>query len=358
MTLPRRLALMIVIVILSSTAASARAGEYAVYSCHPAVGNVNHAWNPSSNHGGMLAYANCASTDARTWNVGLVTRPTTVPGNAAATVPTGVQAGMTFVAPPGARLARMTYTQEWCGNGSFRSGVINDTGAWVRWGTMGFCHITDQPHYTLNLGGTSAVRIQTQCVFGPCAVGGSTLRAWATTRSVIMYVSDSTRPAVAFTGGTALHSRWLRGWADISIAASDNVGIREATVRLGGAAVDTAVKSCTYTVPAPCPRDARRVAVDTNVAADGARPLPYVVRDAAGNVAAVERTVLIDNTAPGAPIDLRSSSESRWVAMNGYGLTWRNPSRARPSPDRRRERWRSVRPAHRPKRGRVASTTL
>ena len=120
MTVPRRLALMIVIIILSSTAASAKAGEYAVYSCHPAAGNVNHAWNASSNHGGMLAYANCVSSDPRTWNIGLVTRPTTVPGNAAATVPTGVYAGMTFVAPPGARLARMTYTQEWCGNGAFR----------------------------------------------------------------------------------------------------------------------------------------------------------------------------------------------------------------------------------------------
>ena len=253
MTVPRRLALMIVIIILSSTAASAKAGEYAVYSCHPAAGNVNHAWNASSNHGGMLAYANCVSSDPRTWNIGLVTRPTTVPGNPGATVPAGAYAGMTFVAPPGARLARMTYTQEWCGNGAFGSGVINATGAWVRSGTIGFCHIVDQPHYTLNLGGTTAVRIQTVCVNGPCLVGGSSLRAWATTRSVIMYVSDSTRPAVALTGGSALRGGWLRGPVDVSVAASDNVGINSVSVYLGGATVTAPIMACNYTASRAMP---------------------------------------------------------------------------------------------------------
>ena len=52
----------------------------------------------------------------------------------------------------------------------------------------------------------------------------------------------------------------------------------------------------------------------------------YVARDAAGNVATVERTILIDNTAPAAPIGVRSSAEEPLGRVERLRLYWRNPN--------------------------------
>jgi hypothetical protein len=335
MTLPRGLALTIAIILLASAAAStAHAGEYPVYACHPAAGNVNHSWVAQANHGGMTAYTTCPTSDSRTWNVGLVTRHGTVPSNPNATVPTGSWAGQLFLAPPGAGLARISYSQEWCGGGGFRSGIMNGGGTWLRYGYVGWCELIDQPHYTLNLGGTSAVRVLTQCVTGPCHVGGTALRAWATTRSVIVTVSDATRPRIALTGGSALSPGWIRGDVDLVVGGTDNVGIRSAEYHVGGRLLGTALNACTYTLRVPCPGLSRRLPVNTRAVADGRQPLTVTVRDAAGNKSSSTRYVYIDNTAPSPPLSVRVLGGSGWRNRNSYSVSWRNPNQTGIAPIR------------------------
>ena len=60
MQLPLRVALVITIILIAGAGATpASAGEYAVYACDPAHGNVNNSWQCLSNRRGILVYVAC-----------------------------------------------------------------------------------------------------------------------------------------------------------------------------------------------------------------------------------------------------------------------------------------------------------
>ena len=191
MSPPRRLALMILIVLLAGAgAAPALAGEYSVHACDPAVADINHSWTASANHGGMVAYANCpAATVGPAWNLGLVTRYVPVPNG---TVPQGAYSALTLQAPPGASLSRIAVTHTFCAWAGFRTGLMNAAGVWIRSLGTATCGSFDPAQFGFSLGGTSQVRLVTQCIKGPCNVGSPNLVAWASLRSATVWIADGT----------------------------------------------------------------------------------------------------------------------------------------------------------------------
>ena len=91
MTTARRLALIVLFILLTASRATpASAGQYAVYACYPGIADVNRSWVPLTNHGGMIARANCpvptSVTNGR--EQGLFTRHKLV-SNPRATIPGG-----------------------------------------------------------------------------------------------------------------------------------------------------------------------------------------------------------------------------------------------------------------------------
>ncbi|MGH2945045.1 MAG: hypothetical protein ACRDPC_02040 [Solirubrobacteraceae bacterium] len=330
-----RLALLIVVVLLAAAgAAPALAGEYPVYACEPSAGDVNRSWVREWNHGGVTSYANCPLPwdEFRSWNRGLVTRHAVVPDNPNATIPTGSFAALVFHAPPGAALARVTYHHEWCGWDGYRAGIANAAGTWLRYAGPHSCGSWEPNPFTLDLGGTSAVKLMTACVAGPCGVGGGTLRAWATLRSATMIVADHTTPNVSLTGGSALASGWRRGVVGVSASAWDNVGIRSVQLLIGGRVVEASANACDYTFTTPCPNFGGVWSLDTRVVADGRHALALKAEDSARNWATTSRTILVDNTPPPAASRLTVSGGTAWRRSNNFSIRWRNPRQAGVAP--------------------------
>jgi hypothetical protein len=330
MTLPRRLALMLVLVLIAAAgAAPALAGEYPVYACEPGAGDVNRSWHRHWNHGGIEAYAHCPpGAETRSWNRGLVTRNKLVPADANATIPAGAWAALAFYAPAGASLSRITYTNELCGWGGFRAGIMNAANQWLRWSGPNVCGSWMGPHETLQLGGTTAVKLVTTCLYGPCRIGGPKPTGYATLRSATVVVADYTAPSVTMSGGTALAPGWRRGVVTVGAHASDNVGIRYIDAVLAGRRLDARSNTCDHTLAVPCPSLSSPLSIDTSVVPDGRQTLLVRGQDSADNWTTASRSILVDNNAPAGPIDLSLVGGEYWRASNSFSLTWKNLSQA------------------------------
>jgi hypothetical protein len=327
MTTARRLALIVLFILLTaSRAAPASAGQYTVYACYPGIADVNHSWVPLTNHGGMIARANCpvpaSVTNGR--EQGLFTRHKKV-SNPNATVPQGSFSTWAFVAPRGAVLASITYQEAMCAADGFKAGIRNAAGAWLFSRPQPCKPVrmsTASPRF-LNLAGTRAVLLMTQCVKGPCKVGGG-LHAAATLQSIKVAVADSTPPRIRFTGGSALTPGWKRGNVAISLAASDNVGVRHAEIARRAPITGINVP-CDFTRARPCPDANFRFDVDTSGIPDGRRAIFLRAVDAAGNWATRSLVVPVDNTPPVQPGSLRLLGTSGWRRENAFPVGWINP---------------------------------
>ena len=268
MTLPRRFALMLILILIAGAgAAPAFAGEYPVYACEPAVGDVNSSWEAYSSDSALPVYANCPPTGAlEAWNRGLVTRAAMVNGS----VPANAHARLTFSAPPGAGLSRMTYSHRFCGGSSFQAGLMNNAFQWLHWAPPGQCGtLVDSPH-SISLGGTPAVHLMTWCAASRCTLGTNAPAGYAAMRSATVWVADATTPNVAVTGGSATTPGWKSGVIDMALAASDNVGIRSRRGRTRERrALGTRPESATPHSSYQCPNVAPHIAVDTRGAPDG-----------------------------------------------------------------------------------------
>ena len=199
----RRFALLILIIILAGAgAAPANAGEYTVQSCNPALGYRGTGWAAASSHPHMAVYDNCLPAASNPpWNTGLVTR-NGVASDPKATVPQGAYSAWTFRAPTGAKLSRISYHHEFCGWAGFKAGITNASGTWLHAAGPSVCGSPVSPNYTLALGGATAVQLRTQCVDGPCDVGDG-LHGYATLNNVAVTISDTTKPTLTITGGSA-----------------------------------------------------------------------------------------------------------------------------------------------------------
>ena len=229
----RRFALLILIIILAGAgAAPAQAGEYTVQSCNAALGYRGTGWAAASSHPHLAVYDNClpgAGTPA--WNAGLVTR-NGVASDPKATVPQGAYSAWTFRAPTGAKLSRIGYHHEFCGWSGFKAGIASASGTWLHASGPAACGTMAAPDFTLALGGATSVQLRTQCVAGPCKVGDG-LNAYGTINNVAVTISDTTKPSLAITGGSATTPGWKRGLVTVAYSATDNVGIARVSISAG-----------------------------------------------------------------------------------------------------------------------------
>lgn len=238
----RRLAIATLLAALAAAATpgAASAGEYPVYACEPAFGDVNHSWFAESNTPKMTAYTACPVpwSETRTWNQGLVTRPSVTSGYSDH-VGYLSYALLRLRAPAGASLSRMTYQHTFCAGAQWEAGLLNDSNQWLHASSPGTCGTFLSSPYTLALNGTRSVALATICATSSCELGGS-LYSWASMRSATVWIADSTRPSVAISGGSLVANGWHRGTQSVAITAADNVGVRHLDLAVGGKPAATA----------------------------------------------------------------------------------------------------------------------
>ena len=206
MQLPLRVAFVITIILIAGAGATpASAGMYAVYACDPAHGNVNNSWQSYSNRRGILVYAACTRHRGSLgpWDHGLVTRAMVNRKDKRAKIPRGASARWVFRAPPGATLSHVNYIGSYCGKFGL-TGVLQADLVPVNWwyDPKGVARCSTTPRATTTpLLFRTAASLRTYCIGRPCAVGGGTARAWATMRSIAVYVIDS------YAAGRERHGR-------------------------------------------------------------------------------------------------------------------------------------------------------
>ena len=323
------------ILLAGAGATPALAGEYPVYACEPAHGDVNRSWTASSSHAAVTAYANCpvAPSEIRAWNQGLVTRSAILGSTPGATVPYGAYGALTFRAPAGATLARMSYSHTFCGGASFKAGLVNGSLAWLHASGPSACGTLIASPYTLSLGGTNAVLLITSCQRTTCRVdSASSPYGYATMRSATVWVRDWTTPSITVTGGSAVTQGWKSGVVTVGAQFTDNVGIQSVELRHGTRVVDDGRTVCDFTRPVPCPNHAGTLTIDTRSTADGIQPFALKARDAAGNESGRTFTVSIDNTPPGPPLEPNVREGSGWQRRNAFSVSWRNPPQTGTAP--------------------------
>lgn len=82
----------------------------------------------------------------------------------------------------------------------------------------------------------------------------------------------------------------------------------------------------------PCSTSTGGIVVDTRIVSDGAQSLTIATQDSAGNWTSAARRVLVDNTAPAGPVELRSSAGDVWSAANSFSVAWTNPPQTGTAP--------------------------
>ena len=337
MTAARRFALLILLILLAGAGATpALAGEYVVVTCGPSFTDVNHAWVASASNPLMEAGANCPlpANEQDKYDLGLFTRPKRV-ANDNATVPPGAFSAMTFSAPPGATLSWINYEHHFCGGigSGFRAGLRTGEGTWLHYSSTGLCGTFVPSPTTTALGGTTRAVLMTQCVDGPCDIGGGTFRAWASMRTIRVAVSDSTAPQISLTGGSALTPGWKRGVVDLAFAATDNVGlvVRRACSRRRPSA--RATETCDFSKPRPCPDLRPRFGLDTRMVPDGRQTFVVRAKDAAGNWGTKS---LVDRGGQHGAAASRQCCRPRaapaGASQNGFSVAWRNPTETDAAP--------------------------
>lgn len=162
------------------------------------------------------------------------------------------------------------------------------------------------------------------------ATGDLRLRA----RSFDFTLRDDVAPSLAPPAGTLLGGGWIGGERTLAFAASDaGGGLTGVTAAFDSGAVLSSPSACTtvggrYARLQPCPlRRSGAWTVDTARLPDGARTLAVRARDAGGATVARAATVMVDNTAPAAPIEPAVVGGSAWRRANGFAVRWTNPGR-------------------------------
>jgi hypothetical protein len=324
----RRLALIIILVLLAGAGATpALAGEYPVYACDPAHGNVDGSWVGFTGGGGAIVEVHCPTpSGVNPWQQGLVVRH--IPG---VTSPRNAKAGVTFTAPPGASLSRMTYSHRFCGGYSFKTGLINAAGTWLHYSEPLGCGTLVQSPWSLDLGGTPWVTLLAICIRDSCP-GAPESSEYAEMDDVTVWVSDPTVPQLAITGGSATAPGWKRGLVNLDYRAADNTGISNTVVTSGAVVLDAQASTCSEVLAVPCPDRSGALGIDTRNLPDGTQTVALRTYDGASNYSTVTVPISVDNTAPSAPLRLELVGADEWRQSNSFSVSWMNPSQAGTAP--------------------------
>lgn len=324
--------------VLGPAAAPAAAGTYEVRVCDAAEDYSNRSWWGQVTHGGMANYASCP-TRGLDMN-GLVTRHAAQP--AGWTVPTGAASMWIFNAPPGAVVVGLrasarfeTQSHQWQVGLSNGSTLI--AGCWAQAAPHGGCGSHMLIDQYVPVPASPTIYTETLCVHGPCpasyASGGpGNVYARAILHGAVVTVAESNQPALTNPRGDLWTDRWIRGTQGVAFDASDPTGIKALRVYVDGQWKAGDIRGCDPAGTA-CPDGGGTYAVSTvDGVTDGEHTLTLQAIDRADNVAALSRTVRIDNTAPAGPQGLDVAGGEGWRSTNRFELNWRNPPQAGTAP--------------------------
>jgi hypothetical protein len=326
--------------------APASAGTYDVYACGGPAGAVQRAFAAFADPQ-MEAYSICPPQSAV--GTGIATKATSRGGIAAH----GAGAYQVFTAPSGASLESVGFNVGAIRLAAYWSvGLVAFDGDYNSDGDLPYgcyhggagCGV-GTPTFSIRVAaplfGHTRFRFETRC-FNPagCDVSASPFspanRALFSAANVVVRVQDQTVPQVAPHHGALWSADWHRGseaaWADVA----DNVGIVRVRLLADGGlaqALDFRDPSwpewaqCDFTLPKPC-KDFHPagLGLDTGTLADGEHHVRFEAIDTAGNVSAIERRILVDNTPPGKASNVAVEGGEEWRSTNDFTVRWANPA--------------------------------
>ena len=299
---------------------AASAGQYSVTACH---GNgVNNSWQTSRSNGYADAYIECPGGESigGRLTAGMAARNTGGPG----TAPGFSSAGVFFDAPAGARITRVTGEVNQTSTGGWHAGIRDiSMGRWLWCGTG--CQSTFGVWPRFDITGLSTSRVAALVVCGQSTCARDNIHALAALRKVNVVVGEDSAPRVAIGGGSLVAGGWRRGVQDVSVQASDGVGVRRTAVFIDGRLSDGSDRYCDQTRVVPCPNGSDGFRVETGTLTDGRHNLMAEAVDSAGNVSHVTQQIAVDNTPPSRPSGLSVDGGTGWRAANSFRLRWANP---------------------------------
>jgi hypothetical protein len=300
----RSLSLLLLVVssILLATPRPALAGSFAVTAC---FGLENASWAEVEPSPFVTAYTACPGgvvDVARPWSgEGLLVR--NVVGGAPA--PRGAWGAFEFAAPAGTSIAGLDFDARMLSNPGWHAGVRDVTRRrWLWCGAGCGSSVGLWIHRELRGLATQRVQALVRCAAARCS--RSTRHAFIALRNVRVLLDDPSPARIGAPRGGLLTagaggSGWLRGSQDVAFDASDDSGVSSARIALDGREIASQPRRCDFTRRVPCPDGPFGARFETRGWPDGQHVLRLVAFDAAGNPATVERTVRVDNTAPGEP---------------------------------------------------------
>jgi hypothetical protein len=287
----------------------AEAGSYSV------VGGCGN-WIP---HGGvvqvMTIYGACP---------GLVVRHVGGPFTTA----WGVMEYWEFLPPSGSRIGRVSMSGHLTGREGWQASVMADQGL-----VLDRCPGAGCPGgsktYSLATAplGRARLLLHLWCSRIPSCPNDRGLLGLADAQTIVVEIEDATAPAVALVGGDLL-SGWRRARGTVSLAASDNVGIKLDRLLVDGVPREQRARACSWGARIPCPNGAAGLSLDTTRIADGSHTLTVQAIDSADNIAGQSAVIRVDNTAPAAPISPTRAGGSGWRTTNDFTVSWFNPAQA------------------------------
>jgi hypothetical protein len=325
--------------------AAAEAGQYEVYSCGGPAGAAQNAFVPSADVM-MSAYSICPPSSGV--GTGIVTKASSNGGVA----PNGYGAYQVFVAPPGASLANVSFTV-----GAIRLSyqwtvgiVAYDAGDFFAgdypfgcYPWTSYCGI-GTPVFsipaTVNLYSHGRFRFETRCVSASgCDLSASGFspanRALFSAANVTVRVQDWSPPNIVPHHGALWSGGWHRGYEEAWSSYTDNVGIMITRLFVDGVPVqvqDYRDQSwpdwvrCNFTRPRPCVDvQPGGLSIESATVSDGPHTMRVEAVDAAGNVAALERRIDVDNTPPGKAAGPTVEGGDQWRSANDFAVRWGNP---------------------------------
>jgi hypothetical protein len=324
--------------------ATTRAGTYQVYACGGPAGAAQRSFTPSADPL-MEAYSICPPQNGV--GTGIATKASSRGGTAAY----GAGAYQVFAAPAGAALESVSFNVGAIRLAHFWSiGIVAFDGDFnvgdlpygCYYGRPG-CDVgtsTFSIRVAAPLFGHNRFRFETRC-FNPagCDVSASSFspanRALFSAANVTVRVQDETRPWIGPHHGAIWSDGWHRGREEAWAHFADNVGIMSTRIYADGALVqmldfrDPSLPEwagCDFTLPKPCKDFAPGgLGLDTGTLADGEHAVRLEAIDAAGNLAAIDRPIMVDNNAPAKALGLTVDGGEGWRSANDFTVRWTNP---------------------------------
>jgi hypothetical protein len=299
-----------ILVAQGGTSPGAQAGTYDVVACNSAPGYVNNAWSlvRYESGGGSVQCPTGAGIEASAsagWCGGETTAATLVSTNAFSPLTSscmqapGGEAKWIFTAPAGTTLQSFAGTWR-CYRSHYAAGIwwLSSPHGGSGSGTCNSSSFTAVSR-TFNAGATTlelGARFPRCLMTEPGCSGHYVRAALGESRTTIR---DDHVPTLTVTGGSIHAGGWHDHMADIRFDASDNVGIRLATLSVDGTERARRDFPCDFTWAVPCSNQPNQsLSFDTAGLSEGSHNARLTVVDAAGNQTHSDHTFKVDRAGP------------------------------------------------------------